>query len=136
MYVLFNGSPTKDFKVTRCLRQGDPLPHFLLVEEGFSSLLHQAVSSRNFVGFHFNTNYHFDLLEFADDTIMIGEGTWNNLWTIKNFLREFYLVLGLRVNLTKRKLFGINLDSYFCKRPLLFCLMGFVCFSLCFLVSQ
>ncbi|XP_050909428.1 uncharacterized protein LOC127123232 [Lathyrus oleraceus] len=47
-------------------------------------------------GFHFNDNSQFDLLQFTDDTILIGEDSWDKLWTIKAFLRGFELVSGLR----------------------------------------
>lgn len=64
MYVLVNGSPTTYFKVTRGLRQGDPISLFLFLlgVEGFAGLLHQVVSLGKFEGFHFNANSHFSLL--------------------------------------------------------------------------
>lgn len=81
MSVLGNGSPTKDFKVTRSLRQGDPLSPFIfiLMTEGFVGLMNQVVSLREFKGFHFNDYTHFELLHFAGDTILIGEGSWKNI---------------------------------------------------------
>lgn len=135
MFVLVNGSPIMDLKVTRVLRQGDPLSPFLflLAAEGFSGLMHQAVPLGEFEGFHFNDSNHFEFLQFADATILIGEGSWNNLWTINTFLRGFELVLGLRLNLSKTNLCGLNLDSYFFRRPQLFCLVVSVRFPSCFL---
>jgi hypothetical protein len=39
--VLVNGSPTKEFNIQRCLKQGDPLAPFLflLVAEGFGGVM-------------------------------------------------------------------------------------------------
>ncbi|XP_050909583.1 uncharacterized protein LOC127123404 [Lathyrus oleraceus] len=90
MYVLVNGSPTEDFKVFRGLSQGDPFSPFLflLVAEGFSGLLFQAVSLGEFQAFQMNEFTHVDLLQYADDTFFIGEGSWTNLWSIKAFLRD------------------------------------------------
>lgn len=64
MSILVNGSPTKDFNVSRGLRRGDPLSHFLflLVAEGFSGLLFQVVSLGEFKAFHFNVSTHVELL--------------------------------------------------------------------------
>lgn len=56
-----------------------------------------------------------------DDTILIGEDSRKNIWTIKALLRGFELVLGLQVNLQA----AASFKSF-----------GFVCFTLCFLVSQ
>ncbi|GAU32122.1 hypothetical protein TSUD_218730 [Trifolium subterraneum] len=49
----------------------------------------------------------------VDDTILVGEGDWDNLWTIKTVLRSFEIVSGLKVNFHKSKLYGINLDDGF-----------------------
>jgi hypothetical protein len=43
----------------------------------------------------------------------VGDGNWNNLWTIKTVLRNIELVSGLKVNFFKSKLYGINLDDNF-----------------------
>ncbi|PNX65997.1 ribonuclease H [Trifolium pratense] len=55
----------------------------------------------------------FHTLQFADDTVIVGEGNWDNLWSIKTVLRSFELVSGLKVNFFKSKLYGINLEDNF-----------------------
>jgi hypothetical protein len=55
----------------------------------------------------------FHTLQFVDDTIIMGEGSWDNLWIFKTVLRSFELVSGLKVNFHKSKLYGINLDDNF-----------------------
>ncbi|CAJ2637312.1 unnamed protein product [Trifolium pratense] len=97
------------------LRQGDPMSPFLflIVVEGLSGLMNKAVGSGSFHGYKVNNNLMFHTLQFADDTIIVGEGKWDNLWTIKTVLRSFELVSGLKVNFFKSKLYGINLDDSF-----------------------
>jgi hypothetical protein len=115
MSVLVNGSPTEDFSVGKGLRQGDPLSPFLflIVAEGLTGLMSKAVATNRFSGYKVSNNISFHILQFADDTIIVGEGNWNNLWSIKTVLRSFEIVSGLKVNFFKSKLYGINLDESF-----------------------
>jgi hypothetical protein len=73
--------------------------------------MRRAVDIGKFKGYQVSDNVHFELLQFADDTILMGEGSWSNLWTIKTVLRSFELVSGLKINFVKSKLYGINVDS-------------------------
>jgi hypothetical protein len=43
----------------------------------------------------------------------MGEGSSGNLWAIKMLLRSFELVLGLKINFVKSKLYGVNMDPSF-----------------------
>ncbi|KAK2383713.1 hypothetical protein QL285_071138 [Trifolium repens] len=115
MSVLVNGSPTNDFKVGRGLRQGDPLSPFLflIVAEGLAGMMRRAVQIGKFKGFQVNHNVKFQILQFADDTIFMGEGNWENIWTIKSLLRGFELVSGLKINFVKSKLIGLNVEARF-----------------------
>jgi hypothetical protein len=115
MSVLVNGSPTADFSVGKGLRQGDPLSPFLflIVAEGLTGLMSKAVATNRFSGYKVSNNISFHILQFADDTIIVGEGNLNNLWSIKTVLRSFEIVSGLKVNFFKSKLYGINLDESF-----------------------
>jgi hypothetical protein len=122
MSVLVNGSPTGDFNVGKGLRQGDPLLPFLflIVAEGLTGLMCKAVESNIFHGFKVSDNISFHTLQFADDTIFVGEGSWNNLWTIKTVLRSFEIVSGLKVNFFKSKFYGLNLDERFLRASVSF----------------
>jgi hypothetical protein len=113
MSILINGSPTDDFTVGRGLRQGDPLSPFLflIVVEGLAGMMSKAVEIGKFKGYEVSDSLHFQMLQFADDTILMGEGSWENIWTIKSLLRGFELVSGLRINFVKSKLYGIGVDS-------------------------
>jgi hypothetical protein len=115
MSVLVNGSPTEDFTVGRGLRQGDPLSPFLflIAAEGLAGLMRRAVALGKFKGYQVSDNIQFQMLQFADDTIILGEGTRENLWTIKTLLRSFELVSGLKINFIKSKLYGVNVVPSF-----------------------
>ncbi|MCI04724.1 LINE-1 reverse transcriptase like [Trifolium medium] len=115
MLVLVNGSPTEEFKVYKGLRQGDPLSPFifLIVAEGLAGMVRRAVEIGQFKGYKINDSLHLQLLQFADDTILMGEGSWDNLWTFKTVLRGFELVSGLKINFSKSKLYGLNVDDRF-----------------------
>ncbi|PNY11765.1 ribonuclease H [Trifolium pratense] len=115
MSILVNGSPTEDFNVERGLRQGDPLSPFLflIVAEGLAGMMRRVVEIGRFKGFHVNDNIQFQILQFADDTILMGEGTLDNLRTIKVLLRSFELMSGLKINFVKSKLYGFHVDGRF-----------------------
>ncbi|MCH86516.1 LINE-1 reverse transcriptase like, partial [Trifolium medium] len=96
MSVLVNGSPTEDFVVGKGLRQGDPLSPFLflIVAEGLTGLMCKAVDNSSFLGYKVSNDISFHTLQFVDDTIIVGEGNWENLWSIKTVLRSFEIVSG------------------------------------------
>ncbi|GAU26295.1 hypothetical protein TSUD_55930 [Trifolium subterraneum] len=103
MFVLVSGSPTKDFVVGKGLRQGDPLSPFLflLVAEGLIRMMRKAVDNGSFTGYKINNDLHFHTLQFADDTVIVGDGNSDNLWTLKTVLRSFELVSGLKIKFFK-----------------------------------
>ncbi|XP_058725633.1 uncharacterized protein LOC131596916 [Vicia villosa] len=113
--VLVNSSPTKEFMVERGLRQGDSLSPFLvvIVAEGLKFLVNKAVESGDFVGCYMKGKCFADVLQFADDTLLVGNKSWKHLWAIKSVLRGFELVSGLGINFNKSKLVGININSHF-----------------------
>jgi hypothetical protein len=99
--VLVNGSPTGEINIQRGLKQGDPLAPFLflLVAEGFGGAMKKAVSLNLFKGFSIrNEGPSISHLQYADDTLCIGEPSIDNLWSLKAILRGFELASGLKVN--------------------------------------
>ncbi|XP_058733672.1 uncharacterized protein LOC131605316 [Vicia villosa] len=103
MSVLVNGSPTAEFVVKKGLRQGHPLSPFLfvIVAEGLKGMVRKAVELGEYVGFNVRRKCSVELLQFADDTLLVGEGNWKQLWVIKAILRGFELVSGLGINYHK-----------------------------------
>jgi hypothetical protein len=114
MSVLVNGSPTEEICIQRGLKQGDPLAPFLflLVAEGFSGLMRNAVDRNLFEGFAFGDNCMVvSHLQYADDTLCIGKPTVENLWALKSILRGFEMVSGLKINFFKSSVIGINVAN-------------------------
>jgi len=116
MSILVNGSPTEEINIQRGLKQGDPLAPFLflLVAEGFSGLMRNVVDRNMFKGFEVKRGgVTLSHLQYADDTLCIGEASVENLWTLKALLRGFELVSGLKVNFHKSCLIGVNVPTDF-----------------------
>jgi len=86
------------------LRQRGPLSPFLLliVAEGLSALMKEAVNKDLFQGFFIGrNNIKVTHLQFAYDTLIVGSGESNNIFTLKAMLLYFELVSGLRTNFYK-----------------------------------
>jgi len=110
--VLVNGSPTAEFPLPRGLRQGDPLSPFLflLVVEGFHVMMDALVTNNIFSGYKVGPERSLSIshLQFADDTLILGEKSWANLRAMRAVLHLFAAMSGLQVNFHKSKLVGVN----------------------------
>ncbi|XP_058774436.1 uncharacterized protein LOC131648722 [Vicia villosa] len=115
MSVLVNGCPTKEFMVERGFRQGDSLSPFLfvIVAEGLNLMVNKAVENGDFVGCNVKGKCFVDILQFVDDTLLVGDGSWKHPWAIKSVLRGFEIVSGLGINFNKSKIVGININPHF-----------------------
>ncbi|XP_058725811.1 uncharacterized protein LOC131597115 [Vicia villosa] len=113
--VLVNGSATKEFKVNKGLRQGDPLSPFLFVlaMEGLTTLVRKSIEVGDFKPFKYGEEDYADILQFADDTIILGKSSCDNLWSLKVLLRGFELVSGLKINFAKSNIIGVNVGDSF-----------------------
>lgn len=60
------------------------------------------------MGFKINVEEEANLLQFADDMIMVVNGSNDNLWSMKVILRGFELISELKVNFNKSNLYGIH----------------------------
>ncbi|GAU26327.1 hypothetical protein TSUD_56250 [Trifolium subterraneum] len=113
--VLVNGSPTDEFGLERGLRQGNPLSPFLflLAAEGLNVMMNSLVSRQ--LSMPYGIGVHNEVLishlQFADDTLLIGEKSWANVRALKSVLLLFESVSGLKVNFHKSMLFGINVND-------------------------
>lgn len=85
--VLQNGSPMEEIVV-----QGDPMASFLflLVAKGLNSLMNKAVSLGKISGSKIgNEGPEISILQYAHDTLVVGEASWDNLWAMKSVFRCF-----------------------------------------------
>jgi hypothetical protein len=116
MSVLVNGSPTEEISIKRGLKQGDPLAPllFLVVAEGLGAIMRKAVEVNRFKPFLVRRGQlPISILQYADDTLCIGEASVGNLWALKAMLRGFEMASGLRVNFFKSCIVGVNLSNDF-----------------------
>ncbi|WJZ92594.1 hypothetical protein VitviT2T_011580 [Vitis vinifera] len=112
--VLVNGSAKGWVKASRGLRQGDPLSSFLftLVADVLSRMLLRAEERNMLEGFRVGRNRtRVSHLQFADDTIFFSNTREEDLQTLKSLLLAFGHISGLKVNLDKSNIYGINLDQ-------------------------
>ncbi|RVX22996.1 putative mitochondrial protein [Vitis vinifera] len=104
----------KVVKASRGLRQGDPLSPFLftLVADALSRMLMRAEERNMMEGFRVGRNRtRVSHLQFADDTIFFSNSREEELQTLKSLLLVFGHISGLKVNLNKSSIYGINLDQ-------------------------
>lgn len=106
MSTLVNGSVLKNFIMERGFRQWDSLSPFLFVMamEGITGLMNMVVDIGEFTGFHINEEVSVDILQFADNTIIIGDGRPKNLWSMKAISRGFEMASRLKMNFYKSKI--------------------------------
>ncbi|KAJ9691416.1 hypothetical protein PVL29_013559 [Vitis rotundifolia] len=112
--VLVNGNAKGWVKASRGLRQGDSLSPFLftLVADVLSRMLLRAEEINSLKGFRVGrNNTRVTHLQFADDTIFFSNTSEENLQTLKSLLLVFGQISGLKVNLDKSNIYGINLEQ-------------------------
>jgi hypothetical protein len=82
--------------------------------EGFGLLMSRAVTLGYFKPFFIKNSAVAILhLQYADDTLIVGEACVENLWYVKAILRWFELMSGLKVNFFKSSLMGIHVEDSF-----------------------
>jgi hypothetical protein len=80
---LINGSPTQEVSISKGLKQGYPLAPFLflLVAEGLGALMSRAVELEFFKPFVVKEGeIQISHLQYADDTLLIGDDSVENIW--------------------------------------------------------
>ncbi|KAJ9551544.1 hypothetical protein OSB04_015589 [Centaurea solstitialis] len=98
------GAPTKEFKMTRRIRQGDPLAPFLflLVAEGLHVLMLEAREKGLFDGVRVGKDgVEVSHLQYADDAVFFGAWSYGNLKNLMLILKCFKELSGLKVNFQK-----------------------------------
>ncbi|GKD64970.1 putative RNA-directed DNA polymerase, eukaryota, reverse transcriptase zinc-binding domain protein [Tanacetum coccineum] len=112
--ILVNGSPTSEFELSKGLRQGDPMSPFLFIldKEGLHAMVSKAVNTGLFKGASIgHGNINVSHLLYDDDAIFVGEWSHSNAYNLICLLRCFYMVSGLKINVHKSKLSGVNVPN-------------------------
>ncbi|GJU07587.1 RNA-directed DNA polymerase, eukaryota [Tanacetum coccineum] len=111
--ILVNGSPTPEFKFHKGLKQGDPLSPFLfiLVMESLHLSFNNILNAGLYKGIQIDDSLTLSHLFYADDAVFIGKWDKSNINVIVSVLNCFFLASGLKINLHKSKLMGINIPQ-------------------------
>ncbi|GJY72048.1 putative RNA-directed DNA polymerase, eukaryota, reverse transcriptase zinc-binding domain protein [Tanacetum coccineum] len=114
LHFLINGSPTKEFKLERGLRQGDPLSPFLfiLAAKALNVAILEATNHNIFYGIKVGKDkLCISHLQYADDALISREWSLTNAKNLSRILTCFHLASGLKVNFNKSKLYGIGVSN-------------------------
>lgn len=84
---------------------------FLIASEGLGILMDRAVEEGIFSGFVFDHQCSLLHLQYADDTILVGKASFDNLWVVKDVVRYFEMASGLKINFSRSCLFGLNVGD-------------------------
>ena len=86
----------------------DCVPSFF---NGFNVLMNAVVGAHLFTGYGVGNGDEVRLthLQFADDTLIIGEKSWLNVCNMRSMLLLFEELSGLKVNFHKSMLTGVNI---------------------------
>ncbi|XP_058783813.1 uncharacterized protein LOC131658550 [Vicia villosa] len=81
--------------------------------EVLTALMKKSKEMGEFRDFKFKGDKEVDMLQFANNTIIIAEGDTANLWSLKYILRGFELMSGSRINFHKSNHYGLNVGDWF-----------------------
>lgn len=111
--VIVNGSPTDELKISKGVRQGDPLSPFLFIiaMEGLNVALEVARDKEIFKGIQIPSGPILTHIFYVDDALFVGEWSRSNLKNLARILNCLNITLGLKVNLIKSRVFGIGASS-------------------------
>ena len=112
--ILVNENAKRWVKAYKGLRQEDPLFPFLLtlVADVLSKYIMRAEERGLFKGFLVGKNRtKVSHLQFVDDTIFFSRASFEELHSLKLILLVFGQLSGLRINLNKSILLGINISQ-------------------------
>lgn len=113
--ILLNGSPSKTFKPTRGLGQGDPLSPFLfiLMMEGLGRVIIAAKEERRMQGLKLTPDGDtVTRQQFVDDTMLQVIPIVKEAKACEKILHEFAMVAGTEASISKSKIFFFNSDIY------------------------
>ncbi|GJZ04462.1 RNA-directed DNA polymerase, eukaryota [Tanacetum coccineum] len=111
--IIINGSPTEEFQFFKGLKQGDPLSPFLfiLIMESLHLSFQSVVDVGLFKGIHLSPLVNLSHMFYADDAVFVGQWCDDNINTLVHVLECFFRASGLRINMSKSKIMGVNVGD-------------------------
>ena len=109
--VLINGNPTDEFKISKGVRQGDPLSPFLFITtmEGHSVTMRATCQAGVFQGIQLpHRGLLISHLLYTYDALFVGEWSKHNIKNLARILRCFHVASRLKVDFNKSKVFGVG----------------------------
>ncbi|XP_071718230.1 uncharacterized mitochondrial protein AtMg01250-like [Rutidosis leptorrhynchoides] len=115
--ILINGNPTNEFDVRRGFRQEDSMSPFLfvIIMEGLHLFLHDNVANGRIRGVEVENPsicishlFNDRSLNNADDAVILSEWHKESLLNTLQVFNEFFLILGLKINVPKLNVFGVG----------------------------
>lgn len=109
--ILINGSPSKFFKSSRGLRQGDPISSilFTILAESMSKLIQKMKVNKIIKGLHpSSANVFCSYQQFVDDTILMGYSSIGEVVAFKGALNSYSLATRQQVNWDKSAIYFMN----------------------------
>eukprot|EP00253_Pinus_taeda_P027218 PITA_27218 len=105
--LLVNGLPSRPFKPSRGIRQGNPLSPFLFVimAEGLGRHIKQALQSNQLRGISIHNSPASSHQQFVDDTMLYGYPLAQEASRLKSLLIDFSEASGTHVNNSKSQIF-------------------------------
>ncbi|GKC91020.1 RNA-directed DNA polymerase, eukaryota, reverse transcriptase zinc-binding domain protein, partial [Tanacetum coccineum] len=105
--------PTEEFQFFKGLKQGDPLSPFLfiLIMESFHLSFQRVVDAGMFKGIKLSQSLSLSHMFYADDAVFVGQWSDGNINTLIHVLECFYSASGLRINMSKSKIMGVNVED-------------------------
>jgi len=109
--ILVNGIPSRPFKPTRGIRQGDPLSpfFFVLMAEGLGRHIKNALLSHQLKGLSVQNTPANSHQQFVDDTMLFGYPSVQEASRFKALLNDFSEASGTNVDCSKSHIFSFTL---------------------------
>ncbi|GJR77889.1 RNA-directed DNA polymerase, eukaryota [Tanacetum coccineum] len=103
----------EEFQFYKGLKQRDPLSPFLfiLIMESLHLSFQRMVDNGMFNGIKLSSSLSISYLFYSNDAVFMGQWYDGNISTLIHVLEYFYRASGLRINMSKSKILGVNVDS-------------------------
>nr|GEY07350.1 RNA-directed DNA polymerase, eukaryota, reverse transcriptase zinc-binding domain protein [Tanacetum cinerariifolium] len=111
--IIINGSHTQEFQFFKGLKQGDPLSSFLfiLIMESLHLSFQRVMDVGMFKGINLSPLVNLSHMFYADDVVFVGQWCDGNINTLVHVLECFFQASGLRINMCKSKIMGVNVGD-------------------------